>query len=59
MASLVVMPVLSYLLRVHDAMIGILATLSKISSLVVMSMANTGTVLGNKKLICQRRERKV
>ena len=43
MASLVVMPVLSYLLRVHDAMIGILATLSKISSLVVMSMANTGT----------------
>ena len=43
MASLVVMPLLSYLLRVHDAMIGILATLSKISSLVVMSMANTGT----------------
>ena len=42
-ASLVVMPLLSYLLRVHDAMIGILATLSKISSLVVMSMANTGT----------------
>jgi hypothetical protein len=36
------MPVLSYVLRVDDAMIGILATLSKISSLVVMSMANTG-----------------
>ena len=42
-ASLVVMPLLSYVLRVEDAMIGILATLSKISSLVVMSMASTGT----------------
>jgi hypothetical protein len=37
------MPVLSYVLRVDDAMIGILATLSKISSLIVMSMANTGS----------------
>ncbi len=38
------MPVLSYVLRVDDAMIGILATLSKISSLIVMSMANTGSI---------------
>jgi hypothetical protein len=37
------MPVLSYLLRVDDAMIGLLATLSKISSLIVMSLANSGT----------------
>ncbi|XP_023327444.1 solute carrier family 46 member 3 isoform X2 [Eurytemora carolleeae] len=44
-ASLIVMPLLSYILKVHDAMIGILATMSKISSLVVIAFATSGTVL--------------
>ena len=40
-----VMPVLSLSLKVHDATIGVLATLSKITSLVIISLAPNGWVL--------------
>ena len=40
-----VMPVLSLYLKVHDATIGVLATISKITSLVIISLAPNGWVL--------------
>merc|ERR1712226_320407 len=39
------MPLLSLYWKVHDATIGVLATLSKITSLVIISMAPNGWVL--------------
>jgi len=44
-AAFVVMPLLSFYWKVHDATIGILATCSKVISLVVMSIAWNGWVL--------------
>eukprot|EP00092_Neocalanus_flemingeri_P016667 GFUD01018030.1.p1 GENE.GFUD01018030.1~~GFUD01018030.1.p1 ORF type:complete len:510 (-),score=61.02 GFUD01018030.1:1014-2492(-) len=44
-AAFIVMPILSFYLKVHDATIGILATCSKVLSLVVMSLAWNGWVL--------------
>jgi len=41
-ASLIMMPLLSYVFRVHDAMIAIIACMSKISSLVVTTIAADG-----------------
>jgi len=44
-ASVIIMPLLSIVLKVHDAMIAILATMSKISSLVVIALATNGYIL--------------
>jgi PCFT/HCP family folate transporter-like MFS transporter 1/3 len=44
-AAFIVMPLLSFYWKVHDATIGILATSSKVLSLVVMSLAWNGWVL--------------
>jgi len=44
-AAFIVMPLLSFYWKVHDATIGILATMSKVLSLVVMSLAWNGWVL--------------
>ena len=41
-AAFIVMPLLSFYWKVHDATIGILATVSKVLSLVVMSLAWNG-----------------
>lgn len=43
--AFIVMPLLSFYWKVHDATIGILATISKVVSLVIMSLAWNGWVL--------------
>jgi hypothetical protein len=40
--AFIVMPLLSFYWKVHDATIGILATISKVVSLVIMSLAWNG-----------------
>ena len=44
-AALIVMPLLSFYWKVHDAAVGLLATCSKIVSLVIISIAWNGWVL--------------
>eukprot|EP00088_Acartia_fossae_P028786 TRINITY_DN29620_c0_g2_i1.p1 TRINITY_DN29620_c0_g2~~TRINITY_DN29620_c0_g2_i1.p1 ORF type:complete len:482 (-),score=0.43 TRINITY_DN29620_c0_g2_i1:270-1715(-) len=44
-ATCVIMPLLSYILKVDDSMIGILSTMSKASSFVVIGLAANGTTL--------------
>ena len=45
MAAFLVMPLLSFYWKVHDAAVGLLATCSKIVSLVIISIAWNGWVL--------------
>ena len=41
-AAFIVMPILSFYLKLHDSMIGILSTCSKITSLLITSISWNG-----------------
>jgi len=44
-AAFIVMPLLSFYWKVHDALIGVISTVSKVASLIVISVANDGWIL--------------
>ena len=43
-AAFIVMPILSFYLKLHDSMIGILSTCSKITSLLIISISWNGNI---------------